>query len=143
MILVDANILLYAYDSSSPEHAKARTWWERRLSLPEPILLAWVTLLAFIRIGTNSRALRTPMTIEEACGHVASWLDRPMVRFAEPTEQHWAVLSRLLIDEHASANLVTDAHLAALAMEHGATLASSDRDFKRFPGLRWEDPLRS
>ena len=89
MILVDANLLLYAYDASSAHHETARPWWERCLSRAEPVRLAWATVLAFLRIGTNPRALRWPMTIEEACGHVAEWLERPMVDVLEPTPDTW------------------------------------------------------
>jgi len=142
VILVDANLLLYAYDSSSGQHQRARLWWEARLSEPEPVRLAWATILAFVRIGTNPRALRAPLTIEEACGHVTTWLERPMVDLLEPTGRHLELLRRLLVQGQATANLVADAHLAALAIEHGATLCSSDEDFSRFRGLTWTNPIR-
>jgi hypothetical protein len=140
VILVDANVLLYAYDAASERHAVARAWWEQRLSEHEPVRLAWSTVLAFIRIGTHSRATRSPMRVDEACGHVAAWFERPMVDVLEPTPRHWQVLRRLLEDGQAAGNLVTDAHLAALAIEHGATLYTADRDFARFEGLAWRDP---
>jgi toxin-antitoxin system PIN domain toxin len=142
VILVDANLILYAYDTSSAAHEPARAWWQRCLSEPEPVRLAWATILAFLRIGTNPRALRWPMTIEEATEHVATWLERPMVAVLEPTERHLLLLRRLLVQGQATANLVADAHLAALAMEHGATLCSTDADFSRFRGLAWTNPLR-
>lgn len=141
MILVDANLLLYAYDAASAHHEAARRWWEERLSQPHLVRLAWVTILAFVRIGTHPRVFEHPMSIAEAGSHVESWLERPMVDLLEPGARHWPILSRLLARARASGNLVTDAHLAALAIEHGATLYSSDRDFARFDELSWEDPL--
>jgi toxin-antitoxin system PIN domain toxin len=141
VILVDANLLLYAYDAASPQHRAARLFWERSLSEPDPVRLAWSTILAFLRIGTNPRALAQPMTIEEACAHVSSWLERPMVDLLEPTSRHWDMLGRLLVTSQSTANLVSDAHLAALAIEHGATLCTTDRDFARFEGLSWRNPL--
>ena len=143
MILVDANILLYACDAASPRHEVARRWWERQLSQSGLVRLAWVTVLAFVRIGTHSRVFEQPLSIDEARLHVDSWLERPMVEVLDPGERHWSILSELLVRSRASGNLVTDAHLAALAIEHGATLCSSDRDFHRFEELQWENPLES
>lgn len=143
MILVDANILLYAYDDSSGRHESARRWWEDRLSRPEPVWIAWSTLVAFVRIGTHVRVFAHPFTVAEACDVVDSWLDRPSVSVLEPGPRHWEILRVLLVDSQASGNLVTDAHLAALAIEHGMVLMSTDRDFARFSGLSWEDPLAS
>ncbi len=141
MILVDANLLLYAYDAGSPQHAAARRWWEECLSAPEPVRLAWVTVVAFVRIGTHPRVFTEPLSVAEACGHVSTWLERPMVDIAHPTARHWAILDRLLRQAMAAGNLVTDAHLAALAIEHGAILQSTDRDFARFESLSWRNPL--
>lgn len=141
MMLVDANILLYAYHAGSPLHREARSFWEARLSEPEPVGLAWATVLAFLRIGTNPRVFERPMTMEEACQHVSAWLQRPMVRLLQPTQRHWEVLRRLLAGSQASGNLVADAHLAATAVEHGAMLCSTDQDFSRFEGLSWKNPL--
>lgn len=142
MKVIDANLLLYAYDSDSPHHEKARTFWESCLSNPEPVGLTWQTLSAFIRIGTNPRAFANPMTLEEACSHVDGWLERAMVRLPTETDHHWPIFRRLLLQGQATANLVSDAHLAALALEHGAELRSADSDFSRFEELRWENPLR-
>ncbi len=142
MILVDVNLLLYAYDTTSKHHAGARAWWEHSLSRAQPVRLAWATILAFLRIATNPRALSSPMTVEEACEHVSEWLDRPMLDVLEPTPRHWDILRSLVVEHQGLANLVPDAHLAALAIEHGATLCSTDEDFSRFPSLRWENPLR-
>lgn len=122
MILVDVNLLLYAYDSSSKFHATSRKWWEDKLNQPQPVGLPWTTILAFLRITTNPRILNSPMDITEATGHVESWMDRPMVFIPVPTEHHWGILQKLLIESQSHANHVPDAHLAALAIEHGATL---------------------
>jgi toxin-antitoxin system PIN domain toxin len=141
MILVDANLLLYACDESSPRHRPAREWWEARLSEPEPVGLAWITIVAFVRIGTHPRVFEEPLSLDEACGHVDEWLGRPMVKLLTPTARHWRIFERLSKQAQAAGNLVTDAHLAALAVEHGAVLCSTDRDFARFAGLSWTDPI--
>lgn len=141
MILVDANVLLYAYNASDPRHAKARAWVEGAVGGPTPIRLAWVTVLAFVRIATNTRAFAQPMSITEATATVSQWLAQPFVGVIEPTERHWAILEPLLAVAQARGDLVTDAHLAALAIEHGAAVCTTDRDFARFPGLRLIDPL--
>lgn len=141
MILLDANILLYAYDSASLHHRAARDWVQGAFSQPEPIGLAWITLLAFLRISTSRRARQHPFSILEAAAVVSEWLERPTVTLVNPGERHWAILGPLLGEGQASGPLVADAHLAALAIEHGATLATTDRDFTRFPGLRLLNPL--
>lgn len=141
MILVDVNLLLYAYDSSSKFHATSRKWWEDKLSQPQPVGLPWATILAFLRITTNPRILNSPMDITEATGHVKSWMDRPMVFIPAPTEHHWEILQNLLIESQSSANHVPDAHLAALAIEHGAILYSCDYDFGRYKNLHWKNPI--
>ena len=142
MILVDANLLLYAEDSLSAQHIAAREWWDAQWSGVEPVALCWPVLTAFIRIGTNVRLHRRPLTLKEATERVQSWLDQPCVRIIQPTEQHWAMLQKMLRGGNATANLVSDAHLAALALEHNCALQSSDADFARFPGLRWKNPLK-
>lgn len=141
MILVDANLLLYAYNSSFPRHEPARLWFERAMGGSDLLGLSWTSVLAFLRISTNPRAFPEPLTIGEASRAVSSWFDQPMVRRIEAGELHWTILSRLLADAQASGPLVADAHLAALAIEHGATLCTADRDFRRFDGLRLEYPL--
>ena len=141
MILVDANILLYAQDSLSPHHQQAREWWDGRLSQGGPVCLCWTVLSAFIRIGTNHRVFDHPLSLEQALARVKSWLDQPFTRVVRPTEQHWTIFQQMLTDGQAVANLVTDAHLAALAIEHGCELASTDSDFARFPKLKWSNPL--
>ena len=141
MILVDANILLYAEDSLNPRHRQAHEWWDNRLSQNEPICLCWTVLSAFIRIGTNPRVFENPLSLKQAIARVQSWLDQPCTRIIRPTEQHWAIFQRMLTETQAVANLVTDAHLAALAIEHGCELISTDSDFARFPKLKWSNPL--
>ncbi len=141
MILIDANILLDAYNSSSKRHERARRWLEGIFSGREPARLAWATILAFLRIGTNPRAFPYPFSMAEAVAIVSEWLDRSSAEVLEPGERHWTLLSGLLQEGQARGPLVTDAHLAALAIEHGATLCSSDRDFARFPGLRVLNPF--
>lgn len=141
MILVDANIPLYAEDSLSAQHEAALAWWDARLSGREPVLLCWPVLTVFLRIGTNARLQRRPLTLREAVERVQGWLEQPCVQLVQPTEQHWAILQKMLRGGNATANLVSDAHLAALAVEHNAVLCSTDADFARFPGLKWRNPL--
>lgn len=141
MILVDANLLIYAYDAGSPKHDAARSWLERMFSNGAPIGLPWIVILAFLRITTNPRAFERPLSMTEATAHVSAWLDQPGVRVLEPSPRHWKILVELLKVGQVKAALVMDAHLAALAIEHGATLATNDRDFRRFEGLRLEFPL--
>jgi len=138
---VDANILLYAEDALHPLNAQARRWWDRHLSGTGVICLCWTVLSAFIRIGTNPRVFEYPLSLEQAMVRVQSWLDQPPTRIVRPTERHWSVFMQMLKGGQATANLVTDAHLAALAIEHGCTLASTDSDFARFPKLKWQNPL--
>ena len=141
MILVDANILLYAEDQLSPRHAAARSWWDAQLSGASPVCLCWTVLAAFVRIGTNPRVFEHPLSLDQAASRVQSWLDQPCMRIVRPTERHWTVFRNMLLEGQASGNFVTDAHLAALAVEHGCELISTDADFSRFPGLRWNNPL--
>lgn len=142
MILVDANVLLYAEDSTSPNHHKAREWWDAQLSGSSPVCLCWTVLSAFIRIGTNRRVFERPLSLEGAVARVESWMDQPCTRLVYPTEQHWPIFREMLQQGQAVGNLVTDAHLAALAVEHGCALCSTDSDFARFPKLKWQNPLR-
>lgn len=141
MILLDANLLLYAYNSSSEHHVAAKGWLEGLLSHSQSVRLAWISILAFLRISTNPRAYPSPLSPAEASEIVSSWLERPMVAVLDPGERYWAILSQLLTASQSRGALVSDAHLAALAIEHGATLATSDRDFTRFPDLRLLNPL--
>ena len=141
MILVDANLLLYAYDAGAHRHAAAKRWLEQALSGPEPVRFAWVTLLAFLRIGTHPTALASPFTLDEALGHVDSWLDQPAVGLLDPSERHWPMLAQLSKSAQVRGPMMMNAHLAALAVEHGAVLCTADRDFARFQGLQWRNPL--
>ncbi len=141
MILLDANVLLYAYNPSFPQHRRARTWLEQNFSAPAPIGLPWATILAFLRIGTNPRAFPEPLTTDEAVAVVSAWLTHPTVTVLTPGERHWSILQDLLLRVRARGAQVADAHLAALAIEHGATLCTTDRDFAVFGGLRLMNPL--
>lgn len=141
MILVDSNLLLYAENSLSEHHEAARTWWDARLSGSEPVGLAWPVLNAFIRIATNARLHQRPLTLQEAIDRVDSWLKQPCVRLLQLTDQHWPLFRQTLQAGSATGNLVSDAHLAALALEHNCALQSCDADFSRFKGLRWRNPL--
>ncbi|MDQ3767740.1 MAG: PIN domain-containing protein [Actinomycetota bacterium] len=141
MILIDANILLYAYNTSSPQYEAAKSWFEGALGGTETIRFALVSLLAFVRISTNPRAFVRPLATPEAIGIVDLWLNLPQTDLARPTEQHWTLLDQLVRSGQARGAMVTDAHLAALALEYGATLHTTDRDFARFPELRFVNPL--
>jgi len=141
MILIDANILLYAYDANSTRHSAARKWLQETFSKDEPVRLPWVVILAFLRLTTQTAILARPLSLDEAIAIVQTWLNRPNVGIAAPTMRHWEVLRTLLQEGQAKGRMVTDAHLAALAIEHGAVLYTDDRDFTRFPGLKWSDPL--
>lgn len=141
MKLTDVNLLLYALDATSPRHRAARRWLEEQLSGTETFVFAWVVLLAFLRLSTNPRVFQNPLESAEAFDIVNGWLAQPCATIVHPTDRHLAVLRELLEPLGSAGNLTTDAHLAALAVEHGAELCSSDVDFSRFPGLRWNDPL--
>lgn len=141
MILVDANLLLYAEDSLSEHHEAARGWWDEQLSGVSPVALSWPVIMAFVRIATNPRIHQRPLSLAEACERVQSWFDQPCLRLIQPTDNHWPILQRALRDAKATGNLVSDAHLAALAIEHNCSLCSADTDFAKFPGLKWRNPL--
>lgn len=141
MILVDANILIYAVDADSPHHASARRWLEETLSSDTPVALPWVVILAFLRITTRSGILRNPLPSQEALDYVDSWLRQPFVAALGPGENHWAVLRSLLRSSGMAGNLTSDAHVAALALEHGCTIASADNDFRRFAGVTHLNPV--
>ncbi|MGO8868931.1 MAG: type II toxin-antitoxin system VapC family toxin [Alphaproteobacteria bacterium] len=141
MILLDANILIYAHVSSFPRHQLARGWLDRQLNGPAPVGLPWASLLAFLRLVTNPRVFEHPEPIAEAWRQVLAWLACESAWTPQPTERHAELLGGFLALAGVHANLVPDAHLAALAVEHGLTLCSTDGDFARFPGLRWLNPL--
>jgi toxin-antitoxin system PIN domain toxin len=141
--LPDVNLFLYAYDSRSSRHGPARAWLEQTLSGAETVALSWTVLLAFIRLSTRQAVVEQPLDASDAIDLVQSWLDQPCATVVNPTERHAAVIRELLHPLGTAGNLTTDAHLAALAIEHGAELCSSDTDFARFAGLRWSDPLQA
>ena len=143
MIVVDANLLLYAYDPNAAEHEASRLWLEATLSGSAFVRFSWLTLWAFLRIITNPRVFERPLSIAEAQGHVSAWLAQPSAGILEPGERHWEILRQLAQDGQATGPLVMDAALAAIAIEHGATLCTTDRDFARFPGLTWMNPIGS
>ncbi len=141
MILVDANLLLYAVVSDYEQHAAAHAWLDQQLNSPIRVGLPWVSVLAFLRISTNPRIFPDPLPMKEAWKRVAGWLDAPTAWCPEPTERHRTILERFLCGVASSTKLVSDAHLAALAVEHGLLLCSTDGDFARFDGLRWRNPI--
>ncbi len=142
MIVVDANVLLYAYDTSSPSHATCRDWFNDALNGHEQIGLPWQTLLAFVRISTNPRAFRMPLSAARACDIVSAWLDRPQVIVPAAGDNFWPLCRQQIEAAKVSGPTITDAALAAIALEHGATLCTTDRDFHRFDGLKLLDPTR-
>lgn len=139
--LPDLNLLIYAADAQSPRHRGARQWLERSLSSEETIAFAWTVLLGFVRLTTHPGVFRQPLQPSAAVAIVDGWLRQPNTLTLNPTDRHLSLLDELLGGVGSAGNLVTDAHLAALAIEHGAELLSCDHDFARFPGLRWSDPL--
>jgi uncharacterized protein len=141
MIIIDANVLIYAVNSNSPLHRKAKAWLEDALSGPDTVGLSWTVLLAFLRLTTRSGIFETPLPVETAFDVVDAWLAQSSVVTVDPTAQHLRVVRDLLLPLGTGGNLTSDAHLAALAIEHGAELCSSDSDFGRFPRLRWRNPL--
>jgi toxin-antitoxin system PIN domain toxin len=141
VILVDANVLIYAHSDSVPQHRPARSWFEERLNEPGRLGLPWQSIVAFVRVVTNPRVFASPAPARDAWERVREWLACEPVWVPVPTRRHADVLGSLLDETNAVGNLVADAHLAALAIEHGLTLASTDGDFARFPGLSWQDPL--
>ena len=141
MILADANLLLYAYDFESPFHKKAKAWLEEAFSSSEPFCLSWLTLIAFIRIATNPRVFLHPLSLSETTTIIDEWLQMANAVILTPGHHHWAIFRRYLREAQAIGPLATDAHLAALAVEHGATLHTNDRDFSRFKDLKLAFPL--
>jgi uncharacterized protein len=141
VILVDANILLYAYNAEAEQHAKSRAWLETTLSGADLVRFAWLTLWAFLRIATSPRAFYRPLSASEAEAAISSWLAQPAAGVIEPGERHWDILRGLVSDAQAKGPLVMDAVLAAIAIEHGAVLCTTDRDFARFSRLKWTNPL--
>ena len=143
MKVPDLNVLIYAVDRRSPDHGRAIAWWNGALSGAETIGLAWTVLLGFVRLTTSPRVMSNPLDPGDALDYLDRWLAQPITTVIEPTIRHATVLRDLLERLGTGGNLVSDAHLAALAIEHDAELCSADRDFGRFPGLRWSNPLEA
>jgi toxin-antitoxin system PIN domain toxin len=141
MIVVDANLLIYSYDTGSANHAESRAWVEKIFSGHETVGLPWQTVCAFLRVVTNRRLPGSRLTIEQATQIVEAWLDQPNVRILTAGDEHWSVLKTAIFEGKASGALISDAEIAALTVEYGGVLYTADRDFARFPGLRWENPL--
>ena len=141
MILVDANLLLYAKIQDFPQHEAARTWLEGRLNDVVRVGLPWQSLMAFVRLASNPRIFQHPLPAPDAWQQVEEWLACPPVWTPEPTDRHGKILAALIPAIGNRPNLIPDANLAALAMEYGLTLCSNDADFSRFEGLRWKNPL--
>jgi toxin-antitoxin system PIN domain toxin len=139
--LLDANLLIYAANEDAPLNRKARSWLESVLSGSETVGLSWIVLLAFVRLTTRPGLFRHPLTAETAFDLVDTWLDQTSATIVHPGPRHLVILRDLVLPIGTAGNLTSDAHLAALAIEHGAELCSSDTDFARFPGLKWRNPL--
>ena len=141
MILVDANLLIYAVNRDAPQHKTARRWFEQAVSGHEPVGLPWVCLLAFLRITTRPGILANPLTVDQAVGYVESWLKQPFVEAVAPGPGHWPILRQLLHATGTAGNLTSDLHLAAMAIERSAAICSADHDYRRFAGLEHINPL--
>jgi uncharacterized protein len=138
--LVDANVLIYAVNSDAPHHERSKSWLESALSATDPLGLPWVVLLAFLRVTTRRGIFERPLSIADAIGYVDAWLQQPPVELVVPGPNHWAILRTLVATSGTGGNLTSDAHLAALAIEGGWTLVSTDHDFQRFVGLKVRNP---
>ena len=141
MKLVDINLLIYAINRDAPHHVQAKKWLEQSLSGDEPFGFAWIVVLGFLRIVTSGRIMPAPLAPEVALDVMDNWLQQPPSVTVSPSYQHWTILKELLEPLGTAANLTSDAHLATLAIEHGARLYSTDNDFSRFPMLRWTNPI--
>jgi len=141
VILLDANLLIYAVNRDLPQHKAARTWIEKAFSDQESVGLPWVSILAFLRLCTNPRVFKAPLKVEDAIAYVEEWVALPTVELVTPGLRHWEIFRNLLAQCGTAGNLVTDAHIAALAIERGCAVYSADNDFRRFPGIRHVNPL--
>lgn len=141
MITPDANVILYAYNEDAPPHGKAKKWLEEQFSAPISFALSWQAITAFLRISTNPKAFPQPFDLNEAIEIFDEWLALPNIEILTPTSNHWAIFQNLMVKGQTRAALMMDAHLAALAIEHDAILATADRDFQKFPGLKTINPL--
>ncbi|WP_373065187.1 type II toxin-antitoxin system VapC family toxin [Gemmatimonas sp.] len=142
MIVPDVNLLVHTLNRDSPQCARAGEWWRELLNGDEPVGLPWITVVGVVRISTNPRIFPSPIALVEVLENVDEWFAQPVVSSIEPGTEHWSIMRRLLAEAGRGGNLTTDAHLAALCIERGATLHSADGDFMRFRGLRYENPLR-
>ncbi len=143
MILVDANLLIYAVNPNAPQHLAARQWLEEVLSGSIWVGLPWICLIAFVRITTRTGVFANPLKVEAALEYVDAWLKQPFVQPISPGNGHWPILRNLLHSSGAAGNLTTDAHIAAMALERGAAICSADYDFRRFPGVEHVNPLEA
>jgi toxin-antitoxin system PIN domain toxin len=141
VIIVDVNILIYAVNQDAPLHSRAKSWLEATISGKETIGISWTVLLAFLRLTTRPGLFRNPISVDTAFDVLDSWLEQPSVTLIDPGPRHGIILREILAPMGSGGNLTSDAHLAALALEHRAELCSSDHDFLRFPGLKWRNPL--
>jgi uncharacterized protein len=141
MIVVDVNLLVYAVNEDSPHHKKAKPWLEEAVSGTETIGMPWIVLLAFLRLTTRTGLFQKPLAVDAAFDLVDAWLQQPSVTVPEPTARHLQTMRDLVSPLGTGGNLTSDAYLAALAIEHGAELCSTDNDFGRFSRLRWRNPL--
>ncbi|MBA7642851.1 Ribonuclease VapC37 [subsurface metagenome] len=142
MRVPDINLLIYAINLDTPYHEKARAWLEQSLSGREPVGFTWIVILGFLRIVTHGSIMTHPLSPETAFEVIDGWLRQPIVQIIEPSNQHWQLFKELLSQLGTAGNLTSDAHLAALAIEHAACLYSTDNDFSRFRSLRWKNPLQ-
>jgi hypothetical protein len=143
VIVVDADLLIYAYDAGSVGHEKSRAWLEETLSGREPVGIPWQSLAAFLRVMTNPKLYDRRYSLDEAMVIVESWMAQSNVRILAPGEDHWSQFRRMMLGGSASGPLISDAEIAALTIEYGGVLHTADRDFARFPGLRWVNPLEA
>ena len=142
MKIVDINLLIYAINRDAPHHVKAKQWLEDALSGEEPLGFAWIVILGFLRIITNTRIMPEPLAADVAIELIEEWLSQPASLTVEPSRRHWSILKELITPLGTAGNLTSDAHLAALSIEHGARLYSTDNDFSRFTSLRWTNPIQ-
>ena len=142
MILPDVNLLVYAYNSDAHWHPQARRWWEICLDGTQPVAIAWVVALGFVRLMTSRAVMQRPMAMAVALSQLGRWLERPSVLILQPGPRHLAILSSFCEAGVLQSSLLTDAHIAALAIDNQAVVHSNDSDFSRFAGLRWSNPLR-
>lgn len=141
MVIPDANLLLYATDTECPDHDSAAKWWQKTLQGEEEVGLCSVVAFAFVRLATNRKVFRQPLSVKDACARVANWLEFPNVIWLDAEMKDFAAASKLLLHAGTGANLVTDAQIAAIAQRTGGSIRSCDHDFARFPGVDWSDPL--